>query len=306
MGYLKIKELVKQLREQDKKTAVISSDQYKRTLVALNRIVTSGKAEVHDFAEDITKIISGKGVHQFGGELVDRTFRSFGEWRGDRVYGFLERKLKRGDILITPAGIPHRTIPKEGIELIYLTTKNYLNAYWPSLDVFPPGLVNKLKNIKGVILDADGTMTDGKVWVNDKGEEFAAFSRVDSMSVHPWKAMGNKIGVISREDNSIIVVRAKKIKVDCVHGVRDKIVAAKEILEKWKLSFDQVAYIGDDVNDLEVMKKCTLSASPSDAQPQVLKIVDLVIPAKRGDHIIRKFFDLLLEVQSGKLPEKYE
>ncbi len=300
-----ISDLVKSLEASGGKTLVLQRDSFSRPLVSLNRATQPTKVEIHEMAADIVYVVRGIGTIETGSDVVDRTFRSLFEWRGTEINNSQKQRVGTGDFLTIPAGMAHQTIPRRGEPLIYLTTKRYLADYWDE-ERLPEELNEKIKRIKGLIMDVDGTMTDGKVWVNQEGVESVAFSRIDSLALLPWQGLGRHVGIISRETVPIIAHRAEKLKLTYVHGILDKVAAAKQMAKDWGLDLEEVCYIGDDVNDLPLMRVVGLSACPSDAQPQVLKEVGLVVPAKRGEHVIRKLLDLIFLVQLGKYPDEYE
>lgn len=299
MKELYLSDTIEQLKSKELKTEVFHFDSRGRPLVMLNWITSPTKVEVHDLAVDITQIISGRGILQIGGEIVGKKFRSAGEWRGLRLKNSENVILGTGKVVVIPAGTPHQTSPEKGEDLIYLTYKHYLtdNILTEALN---DQLKAKISRIKGLIMDVDGTMTDGKVLVNEHEEEFAVFSRLDGMGIELWQKFGYRAGIISKEKVSIATARAKKLQIDCHQGVEDKLSQAKELVRNWGLGLNQVCFVGDDVNDVELLKKVNFSACPSDAQPEVLRVVDFVLSSKRGQHVIRELTDLILSVQ-GKM-----
>lgn len=305
MQHLNLSKTLKELTTKNLKTCVIQYDQFGRPLVMLNRLKTPSFVEQHDLATDITQIISGSGTIVLGGEIVGKFLKSEHEWHGKNLKGKTMIKLKKDDIIIIDAKTPHQTIPTINNPLVYLTTKQYLKDY-SKPSKLEQNLRDKINKIKGLIMDVDGTMTDGKVWVNNQGEEFASFSRIDSLALLPWQGIGKQAGIISREKVSIATARATKLKIDCIQDTKDKVASAKKLLKKWNLNWDEICFVGDDVNDLKLLEKVGFSACPSDSEPQLLSSVDYVVPAKRGEHVIRLLLDLIFKIQLGKLPNIYE
>lgn len=300
-----ISDLIKKLKLAGQKTQVLQRDRFQRSLLSLNILSERSRVEQHDMALDLTHILEGSGTIEQNGQIKNKSFRSEYEWRGDKLENSVKTKVASGDFLIIPAGVPHTTYPTKNQSLVYLTYKQYLTDYNDS-EKISEELKKKIRDVKGIIMDVDGTMTDGKVLVNEKGEESASFSRIDSLALLPWQGTRGKVGIISREDVSIATMRANKLQIDCMQGQRDKLAAARKMVKGWGLSLKEVCFIGDDVNDITLLKTIGLSACPADAQPQVLQIADLVVPAKRGEHVIRKLLDLIFLVQLGKYPDRYE
>lgn len=129
MRDFQIEKLVKKLKRDNQKTFVLKTDKFNRPLVMVNRLTETGKVEQHDWACDITCILEGKGKFERGGKIPDKVFRSKGEWRGSKLKGNKIINLKPGTIIITEAGVPHRTIPWKNTSLIFLTYKQYIKNY---------------------------------------------------------------------------------------------------------------------------------------------------------------------------------
>ncbi len=299
MKKLNISRLVKQLRSSNQKSLILRSDQLGRPLTTLNYLIDAGKVEQHDLAVDITHILEGEGILESDGKILEKIFSSPHEWRGEALGGCSKTGLKPGMIVTIEAGVPHRTIPRKGKPLVYMTFKQYLDDYL-MLEKFDLTIVAKIAKVKALIMDVDGTMTDGKVAINAQGEEFASFSRIDSMGIGQLQKANFKVGMISKEKVSIATARAEKLKIDCYIGIEDKVAQAHKLISSWGIPMGQVCFIGDDVNDLLLLKEAGLSTCPGDAHPFVLKVVDFVLPQKRGNHVIRELTDLILSVQ-GKL-----
>src|ERR1700733_1718001 len=128
-------------------------------------------------------------------------------------------------------------------------------------------LNEKLSRIKLLLTDCDGVLTDGGVYYGPSGEEFKQFDIRDGMGVERLLNVANvTTGIITGELSSSVIKRAKKLKITELHlGVKDKPAVFKEILSRLNLQPEEVACIGDDTNDLEVMKMAGVSACPADA-----------------------------------------
>ena len=142
-----------------------------------------------------------------------------------------------------------------------------------------PTQKKKLKKIKLVITDVDGVLTDGGMYYSKDGEYLKKFNTRDAMGMELLLKKGIKTVMLTRENSSIVKTRAKKIKVSKLYsGILDKNKQLKKILKEYGLSPEQIAYIGDDVNDISVLKKVGLSAAPYDAVSQVKKVADYFKP----------------------------
>lgn len=152
--------------------------------------------------------------------------------------------------------------------------------------------------IKLFLCDVDGTLTDGGMFYGESGEELKKFNTRDGMGLAMLREKGIKTGIITSEDTRLVERRALKLKVDFLkQGKRDggKVAAAQEICEELGITFDEVAYIGDDVNCVELLSKVGFAACPADAEAQVMSIPGIHIMSRRGGdgcvrELINKYF----------------
>lgn len=165
-------------------------------------------------------------------------------------------------------------------------------------------LSKKIKKIKIVLTDNDGVLTDTGVYYSAEGEELKRFSIRDGMGVERLRNILNiETGIITGETSGSVQKRAEKLKIDELHlGVKNKKNALEEILFTHQLSADEIAFIGDDVNDIEIIKSVGLSACPADAIEEVRNIVDYICAKNGGYGAFREFADLII---SGQTKEKY-
>ncbi|MDB4918514.1 N-acetylneuraminate synthase family protein [Mucilaginibacter sp.] len=157
-------------------------------------------------------------------------------------------------------------------------------------------LNEKLSRIKLLLTDCDGVLTDGGVYYGEAGEEFKKFDIRDGMGVERLRNFaGVTTGIITGELSPSLIKRAEKLKITELHlGVKDKPVVFKEILNRLNLQPEEVAYIGDDTNDLEVMKLAGLTACPADAISFIKDIAGIVCEAKGGQGCFREFAELII------------
>ena len=155
----------------------------------------------------------------------------------------------------------------------------------------------KIANIKLVLTDNDGVLTDTGVYYSSKGEEMKRFSIRDGMGVERlFNILNIKTGIITGEVSGSVEKRAEKLNIEELYlGVKDKPAILEKILYKNSLKPDNIAYIGDDMNDLEIINKTGLSACPADAVPEIKKIVDYVCKAKGGKGAFREFAELIIK-----------
>ena len=150
-------------------------------------------------------------------------------------------------------------------------------------------------NLKLFITDIDGTLTDGGMYYSENGDELKKFNTRDGMGLEQLRKFGIKTGIITSENLKLNERRAKKLKVDFIkQGKKDKgkLSIAEEICEEMGITLNEVAYIGDDLNCIELLSNVGLAACPSDACPQVKAISNIKIMSRKGgDACVREFID---------------
>lgn len=158
-----------------------------------------------------------------------------------------------------------------------------------------------MKKIKYLVMDVDGTLTDGKIYMGSDGELFKAFNIKDGCGIHDLLPIAAITPVIITGRSSLFLEnRCKEIGVDILwQGQKDKVMALKEILAARKGNCCEVAYIGDDINDLSCMNVIKESGGivgcPADAVERVKAIADFVSNYKGGEGAVREFIDWLIE-----------
>lgn len=153
--------------------------------------------------------------------------------------------------------------------------------------------------IKIFITDCDGCLTDGAMYYDQMGNELKKFNAKDGKGFELLRNNNILTGIITGEDTKIVENRAKKIKIEELHqGATNKLEVLKEILERRNLKFEEVAYVGDDVNDLEMIKNCGITFAPRDAIDDVLNSVDVVLKKNGGQGAVREAIDYVIKLNS--------
>ena len=149
----------------------------------------------------------------------------------------------------------------------------------------------KNKNIKIFITDVDGVLTDGGIYYSSDGVVTRKYHMHDGI-FKMLKDLGIITAFCSGESDASIENRAKKLNIDhLIMGSQDKVKDISLLLEKINLSFKNVAYVGDDINDISIMKKAGLSFAPKNAAEEVKKVADYITKVNGGDGVIREIFD---------------
>jgi 3-deoxy-D-manno-octulosonate 8-phosphate phosphatase (KDO 8-P phosphatase) len=152
-----------------------------------------------------------------------------------------------------------------------------------------------LSKIKMLVMDVDGTLTDGKIYVGDSGEVFKAFNVKDGYRLINIKKYNIIPVIITGKKSEILAKRAAELKIEEVHqGIDDKLKVLDEVINNYQLTYENVAYIGDDLNDIDCMKVCYIKACPADAISEVRGIVDYVCKSNGGNGAVRELIDLIV------------
>lgn len=150
--------------------------------------------------------------------------------------------------------------------------------------------------IKMLVMDVDGTLTDGRIYVGNHGEMMKAFDVKDGYGIVKIEAKGIVPVIITGRESKIVEERAKELHIKELHqGVENKLEKLNEIAKTYDLSLQEVAYIGDDLNDFTCMQCCGFSACPCDAVEEVRENVDYVCQHSGGHGAVREFIQLIMK-----------
>ena len=156
-------------------------------------------------------------------------------------------------------------------------------------------LLKKFKDIKIVLTDVDGVLTDGGMYYSSKGDTMKKFHVRDGMAINMLKKHNIPTVIVTKEKNRIITQWAKKMNVKKIFdGVLDKEKILKKVCKEFDVKTSNIVYIGDDVNDMALLKNVGISVSPADAWKNTKQIVDYVSEKNGGKGVLREISDLIL------------
>jgi 3-deoxy-D-manno-octulosonate 8-phosphate phosphatase (KDO 8-P phosphatase) len=162
-----------------------------------------------------------------------------------------------------------------------------------------PKLQHKAKKIKLLLLDVDGVLTDGSIFIDDRGYEIKRFDVRDGQGIALLQRAGIHVGFITGRSSNVLRHRARELAVKIVYqGVHDKAATYHRLKQKIRLADDQIAYVGDDIADLPILRKAGLSIAVQDAWRGIKSAVDYVTQARGGHGAIREVSELLLRAQN--------
>ena len=167
-------------------------------------------------------------------------------------------------------------------------------------------LKEKIKKIKLIATDVDGVLTDGGMYYSSKGDILKKFQAIDGMAVSILKKNTIPTVIITKERNQIVKKWSSKMNIDKLFdGVKNKEEIVSKLCKSYGLSENNIAYIGDDVNDLEILKKTGFAATPKDGNLEVKKIVDYICKNRGGEGVLREICDLIISIKFGKKRKLY-
>ncbi len=150
--------------------------------------------------------------------------------------------------------------------------------------------------IELLVLDVDGCLTSGGITYTEAGDEIKTFSVKDGLAIATWIKMGKKVAIITGRESKIVTRRAEELGISYIYqGVKNKQRELEIILKDANLSYQNVAAIGDDLNDYHMLQNAQLSFTPQNGVRPIREIVDIVLEKKGGEDAIREMIEIILE-----------
>jgi 3-deoxy-D-manno-octulosonate 8-phosphate phosphatase (KDO 8-P phosphatase) len=163
----------------------------------------------------------------------------------------------------------------------------------------PKELIDKARNIKLLVLDVDGVLSDGKLYFSNTGEEIKAFSTLDGQGIKLLQNNGIKVALITGRKSEIVAQRAKELGIGTlIQNCEQKLDALEDILETLELNLQEVAYIGDDLPDLACIRRVGFGVTVPNANPVVLQHAFCCTERHGGQGAVREICDLILQAQN--------
>lgn len=158
-------------------------------------------------------------------------------------------------------------------------------------------LKKRAAKIKLLILDVDGVLTDGKIYLSGEGQEFKSFNVRDGSALVRGQREGLKVALISGRLSSAVERRARELNISEVHqGIADKLPLLKELMDRYSCDYEETACMGDDIADLPLFRRVGFSIAVADAHPSVIKAADYWTQHRGGEGAVMEIVELLLSV----------
>jgi 3-deoxy-D-manno-octulosonate 8-phosphate phosphatase (KDO 8-P phosphatase) len=155
------------------------------------------------------------------------------------------------------------------------------------------------KKIKLLILDVDGVLTDGKLYFSATGDTLKTFNAQDGLGIKMLLRSGTQVAIITGRDSEIVTQRARELGINTVYqGQIQKLTALHHCCQELMVPLKHVAYMGDDINDIPVLREVGLRLAPANAMPEVKKIAHYSSQRNGGDGAVREICDLILQAQN--------
>ena len=159
-----------------------------------------------------------------------------------------------------------------------------------------------LRSIRFVVFDFDGVFTDNRVLVGQDGTEYVSCTRADGIGLDALRKAGVPALVLSTETNAVVTARTTKLRLECIQGCDDKWPALASLLKARGIDPRQVAFVGNDVNDLECLQNIGIPIGVADAHPQVKRAARLITSKKGGRGAVREICDLIVQARTARVP----
>ena len=154
-------------------------------------------------------------------------------------------------------------------------------------------------SIELIVLDVDGTMTNSHITYSENGDEIKSFNVKDGLAITSWIRLGKQVAIITGRNSKIVERRAKELKIEHFYqGVDNKKEVLEDLLQRLDISMQNVAAIGDDLNDLSMLKAAAISFVPQDASSYVDKIADVILSKRGGEGAVREMIEYLIKKEN--------
>jgi len=214
--------------------------------------------------------------------------------------------VARPESMRSPRALPDRRLSTPTWEVIVARALILLRVKLPMAQSSPLKVSKrrmpaqaKLRRIRLFATDVDGVLTDGGMYYSDSGHQMKKFNVWDGMGLALMRQAGLILGIITTEKTKLVAQRAKKLQITEVHqGVWDKLGVLKALGKRYGVTLQEMAFIGDDINDIEALQAVGFSASPADGRQEIRKSVHYVCKAKGGEGAVRELADMILAARS--------
>jgi YrbI family 3-deoxy-D-manno-octulosonate 8-phosphate phosphatase len=165
---------------------------------------------------------------------------------------------------------------------------------------------DRLASVRLVVFDFDGVFTDNRVLVMQDGSEGVFCSRADGLGVRLLQDLGVECMVLSTETNPVVEARCRKMRMPCISGQWNKEVSLEQLVAERSLAWSEVAYVGNDINDLGCLRRVGLPIGVADADPEIVAVCALITTRRGGQGAVREVCDWFLRTRGSAIPDAFD
>lgn len=158
-----------------------------------------------------------------------------------------------------------------------------------------------IDKIHALVFDFDGVMTNNLVYINQEGKESVRCNRADGLAFDVLSKLKKSSYILSTEKNNVVKMRAKKLKINVIQGISNKVNAVKSLAKKNNYNLENILYVGNDLNDYEAMKICGFSVCPADSHYKIRKLSDIILKTNGGDGVVRDLIENIFNLDIIKI-----
>ncbi len=158
-----------------------------------------------------------------------------------------------------------------------------------------------IDKIHALVFDFDGVMTNNLVYINQEGKESVRCNRADGLAFDVLSKLKKSSYILSTEKNNVVRMRAKKLKINVIQGISNKVNAVKSLAKKNNYNLENILYVGNDLNDYEAMKICGFSVCPADSHYKIRKLSDIILKTNGGDGVVRDLIENIFNLDIIKI-----
>lgn len=158
-----------------------------------------------------------------------------------------------------------------------------------------------LNDIDALVFDFDGVLTNNLVHLDQDGKEWVSCSRSDGLAFDVLRKLNKPAFILSTEKNPVVSARAEKLKIQAFQGIKNKVDAIKDIVETQGFNLKNILYVGNDLNDYQVMKLCGYTVCPADSHEKIKQLSNITLKTNGGDGVVRELLENVMGIDIIKI-----
>ena len=163
---------------------------------------------------------------------------------------------------------------------------------------------NKIINVNeldALVIDFDGVLTNDRVYLDENGVESVRCHRGDGLAFDVLRKLNIPAFILSTEKNSVVAMRAKKLKIQAIQGISNKVTALLSLIDTECFNIEKVLYVGNDLNDYRVMQLCGFTACPADSHEKIKQVSTVILKTNGGDGVVRELIEQVMDIDIVKI-----